>query len=101
MDRIDAAALDLLPLPEIVAVTFFKRDELATDLICCEIEVDGRTWFFHEDAEGWDLLLRHLEQLPGFRTDWHGAVAQPPFESCDTIAYQRPASGPDGRPPGP
>ncbi|HYI39212.1 MAG TPA: hypothetical protein VE053_02715 [Allosphingosinicella sp.] len=89
MDRIDAATLDRLPLARIDSVTFFKRDELTTDLICCEVGVDGWTWFFHEEVEGWDLLLRHLERLPGFRADWYGAVAQPAFERCETVAFER------------
>lgn len=95
MDRIDAATIDLLPLERVDAVTFFKRDELTTDLICCEVEIEGRTWIFHEEAEGWPLLLHHLGQLPGFRSDWYGAVAQPPFESCATVAFDRAAGRSD------
>lgn len=89
MDRVDSATIDRLALQRIDSVTFYKRDELTTDLICCDVEIDGMTWFFHEEAEGWALLLRHLERLPGFRTDWYEAVAQPPFESCVTIAFDR------------
>ena len=92
MDRIDSATLDLLPLERIAAVSFFKRDELTTDLICCEVGIDGWTWTFHEETEGWDLLLRHLERLPGFRADWYGAVVEPPFESCATVAFERRSS---------
>ena len=43
MDRIDSAMIDRLPLERISAVTFYKRDELATDLICCDVEADGLT----------------------------------------------------------
>jgi hypothetical protein len=95
VDRIDAAGLDRLPLARVDAVAFFKRDEICTDLICCEVEIDGRKWFFHEEAEGWDMLVNHLEQLPGFRADWYGAVAQPAFEKCETVAFERQASRPD------
>lgn len=93
MDRIDPATIDLLPLARIDSVTFYKRDELTADLICCEVEADGRTWFFHEEAEGWALLLQHLERLPGFRTDWYEAVAQSPFEGCATVAFDRSGAG--------
>ncbi len=82
-----------LPLDGIEKVTFFKRDEITTDLICCEVVAAGQTWFFHEDLPAWDTLLRHLEQLPGFRADWYAAVAQPPFAACETVAYERVGQG--------
>jgi len=78
-----------IPLTEIQRVTFYKRNELTTDLICCDIEARGETWFFHEEAEGWDDLLRHLEQLPTFKRDWYEAVVHPPFATCDTVAFRR------------
>ena len=89
MDRIDASTLAQLPLGAIDKVTFFKRDELVTDLICWEVESGGTTRFFHEELTGWELLLRHLEGLPGFRSDWYAAVVQPAFEACETVAFQR------------
>ncbi|MCM0000096.1 MAG: hypothetical protein NBV68_11990 [Erythrobacter sp.] len=78
-----------LPLADIQRVTFYKRDELTTDLICCDIEARGRTWFYHEEAEGWDHLLHHLAQLPNFRRDWYEAVVHPPFAACETVAFSR------------
>ena len=94
---ISPATIGELPLAAIERVTFYKRDELCSDLICCDVEIGGRTCFFHEETEGWERLLRHLEKLPGFRSDWFEAVSQPPFECCATIAYERgeadPASG--------
>ena len=86
---INAERLGLLPLAEIDRVTFYKRDELATDLICCDVEIRGQTWFFHEELDGWDLLLQHLQKLPGFRSDWYSAVSQPPFAPCETVAFSR------------
>ena len=88
-DVIDQSILDRLLLAEIDSVTFYKRDELTTDLICCDVGVDGRVWVFHEEADGWDLLLLHLERLPGFRMDWYQSVALPPFAPCETVAYRR------------
>jgi hypothetical protein len=81
--------LDPLPLEQIESVTFHKRDEVTTDLICCEVEVAGTIWFFQEEMEGWALLIKHLEQLPGFRSDWHAAVVQPPFSESRTVAFRR------------
>lgn len=50
-DLITAATLDELPLDRIDKVRFYKRDEIAADLICCDVEIGGRTFFFHEEAK--------------------------------------------------
>jgi hypothetical protein len=76
-------------LTEIERVTFYKRDEVTTDLICCDVEARGKTWVYHEEAEGWDDLLRRLEQLPTFRPDWYQAVVHPPFAACETVAFRK------------
>ena len=89
MKVINAELLLLISLPDIRRVAFYKRDELTTDLICCEVEVGGEVWVFHEEMTGWNLLLRHLERLPGFQTDWYARVAQPPFEANETVAFCR------------
>jgi hypothetical protein len=81
--------LDQLPLSEISAVVLYKRDEITTELICCEVEVQGRVWKFHEEAGGWDSLIAHLSGLPGFRVDWYEAVVSPPFAISETVAYAR------------
>ena len=78
-----------LPLSEIDAVVFYKRDEITTDLICCDVEVAGRVRTFHEEAAGWEGLIAHLADLPGFRTDWYAEVANPPFATSETVAYRR------------
>lgn len=86
---ITSEALAQLRLDDIRTVTFYKHDELTTDLICCEIEGEGGTNFFHEEMEGWDGLLRRLEELPGFDRDWYAQVYLPAFEPCTTVAYRR------------
>ena len=78
-----------LPLAAIDAVTFYKRDELTSDLICCDVTVGERVWTFHEELSGWDELLGHLKGLPGFRADWFERVSRPPFETNTTVAFQR------------
>ena len=88
-DRIPNDIRAQLPLTDIQKVTFYKRDELTTDLICCDVEARGQTWFFHEEAEGWDEFLHYLERLPSFRKDWYEAVVQPPFAASETIAFAR------------
>ena len=93
MSRIDADLVaDLvaqLPLAQVTTVTFFKRDEITSDLICCEVVVADKTWTFHEEADGWGLLIDHLQNLPGFRGDWFEAVSQPPFATSETVAFSR------------
>ncbi|WP_421740028.1 hypothetical protein [Caulobacter sp.] len=83
------AAATNIPLSSITKVIFFKRDEITTDLICCEVEADGHTWFCHEEASEWLALVEHLQALPGFREDWFSAVSQPPFEESLTLAFSR------------
>lgn len=85
----DAFLRDRLPVGQIDSVTFYKRDEVTTDLICCDVEVAGECWSFHEEMEGWDLLTKHLEQLPGFRRDWYAAVVKPPFAEPDGRFHAR------------
>ena len=86
---IDPDTLHQLRLEAIERVTFYKRDEITTDLIYCNIEIAGTTWTFHEELEGWEALLLHLRKLPNFRADWFAAVSQPPLSACETIAFKR------------
>ncbi|WP_439486574.1 hypothetical protein [Blastomonas fulva] len=78
-----------LSLSSIDKVTFYKRDKIVTDLICCEVVAADQFWTFHEEIPGWDALIAHLSGLPGFRGDWFAAVSQPPFAPCETVAFER------------
>jgi len=89
MSAIDANLLAQLPLPDIAKVTFYKRDELTTDLICVDVLVGEQVWTFHEELDGWDALIGHLERLPAFDGGWFSAVSQPPFTANETIAFSR------------
>lgn len=86
---ITQAILAELPLPNIDAVVFYKRDEVTTDLICCDIEIAGRVWTFHEEAVGWKHLVAHLSALPGFKADWYEGVGKPSFAPSETVAFDR------------
>jgi hypothetical protein len=86
---ITPAIIAQLSLADIDAVVFYKRDEITTDLICCDVEVAGRVSSFHEEAEGWNDLIAHLSALPGFRADWYEAVASPAFAASETVAFDR------------
>jgi hypothetical protein len=89
MTEINAEVLERLPLADIDRVTFYKRDEITTDLICCDVAMAGTVRTFHEELRGWDLLLQHLYKLPGFRTDWYASVSQPPFEPREMVEFSR------------
>lgn len=86
---ISPAVLAHLPLPDVRAVVFYKRDEITTDLICCDVEVAGHVWTFHEEAAGWSDLIAHLSALPGFRDALYEAVVSPPFATAEMIAFNR------------
>jgi hypothetical protein len=87
--EINAEILSKLPLRDIRQVIFYKRDEITTDLICCNVAVGDQVWTFHEELVGWDLLIDHLKALPDFREDWFAAVSQPPFAASETVAFTR------------
>ena len=89
METIDSVMLDQIRLSDVEEVTFYKRDEFTTDLICCDVRIGGKVWFFHEEAEGWDMLIRHLGNLPGWRWDWFSKVSPPPFAESRTVAFSR------------
>ncbi|MEL7682821.1 hypothetical protein AAG594_00640 [Citromicrobium bathyomarinum] len=76
------------PLDTIESITFFKRDELTTDLICCEINANGQTHLYHEEWEGWEDLIADLEGIDGFRRDWFSKVSQPPFSASRFLAFE-------------
>ena len=89
MTAIDATLLEQLPLTDSAKVTFYKRDEITSDLICCDVVAGGSAWAFNEEQVGWDLLLQHLYKLPDFQTGWYAAVSQPPFATSETVAFSR------------
>jgi hypothetical protein len=80
---------DYPPVSIIEQVTFYRRDLLTIDLLCCEVQAGGRSWTFDEEAPGWTAFIQSLDQLPGFRSDWRAHIIQPPFQECRFTAYSR------------
>ena len=80
-------------LNQVCRVVVYKRDEMTTDLICCDVEIDTgdvpKTWTSNEEASDWDDWMTSLTQLPGFDHDWFAKVSQPVFASSETIVFQR------------
>lgn len=89
MTAIDDNLLAQIPLTDIAKVTFYKRDEITSDLICCNVAAAGSAWAFNEEQEGWDMLLQHLYKLPNFQTDWYASVSHPPFATSEIVAFSR------------
>ncbi len=89
MEKIDAETIRNLKHNDVEKVLFYKIDEITTDLICCDVEVTDGTWRFHEELEGWELLLEHLEQLPNYKRDWFKFVAFPAFKRNEFVAWTR------------
>jgi hypothetical protein len=83
-------------MKQIRKVTFYKRDEFTTDLICCDVEGDtssgAHVWSNHEEAETWNEWIEAFARLPGFAEDWFARVSQPAFAPSVTVAYERPIS---------
>jgi hypothetical protein len=52
MASIDADLLGKLPLTDVTKVTFYKRDELTTDLIRCDVLLGDEVWSFDEELVG-------------------------------------------------
>lgn len=72
---------------EIERVAFFKRDELTTDLICCEV-IGGRgSIVANEEMSGWAELINRLSCLTGFDDAWFAKVSQPAFRACFYVAF--------------
>jgi adenylosuccinate synthase len=77
-----------IALESVERVTFYKRDELTTDLICCELMSCVQIWTLHEELPGWDAAIAELSTLPGFRHDWHAHVSAPPFDANPFVAFE-------------
>ncbi|MEB3415500.1 hypothetical protein VCJ71_05425 [Alteriqipengyuania sp. WL0013] len=79
----------LLKDGRILKVQFFKRDELTSDLVCCDIETEAGLFFCHEEAPEWSEVLALVATLEGFDPDWREKVIQRAFEENRTTAFER------------
>jgi hypothetical protein len=77
-----------MALGSVERVTFYKRDELTTDLICCELMSCGQLWTLHDELPGWDAAIAELGKLPGFRYDWYAHVSAPAFDAHPFVAFE-------------
>ncbi len=80
-----------LSLAEIANVTFYRRDDPEAELVCCEVEIRGRRYFFHERSQIWSQLIRRLETLPGFRRDWRALMKKARGAGRRMVAFERSA----------
>ena len=79
-------------LNQVRKIVFYKRDEITTDVICCEISVSfggqEEVLFFHEEMPHWQEMIEKVSNLPDFDMKWFEKVAHPPFQTQQTVAYQ-------------
>ena len=75
-------------LADVSRVEFYKRDELVSDLICCEVTAGGVVHFSHEEDSGWGTLVEALQALPNFDRSWFSKVNKPAFAECRTCAFE-------------
>ncbi|MCX7282587.1 MAG: hypothetical protein NTX28_00835 [Novosphingobium sp.] len=83
----------VLPLDKsaVQHVAFYKRDELTTDLLCCDIGmISGQTLWIHEEMSEWHEVIAELELLQDFKQDWRLHVIHPAFAECRLTAYEKP-----------
>jgi len=93
--RPHAAPIAIEP-SRIVRIALFKRDEMTTDLICCEITAkadvgNDYSIVVHEDMDGFETMMATLAALDGFDRGWFEKVARPAFATNFTVVFQRDA----------
>ncbi len=81
--------LTIPDLNSIDRIKFFKRDEITTDLIFCEITSGTDCYFFHEEMDGWNKVISDFECLSAFDKGWFGHVSLPPFREAKFVAYAK------------
>jgi hypothetical protein len=84
---------DVVRFDEVRAIIAWKRDELTSDLVCCDINTDSRDGeqvrTVHEELAGFEALMTRFAVLPGFdRHSWE-AVIGPAFAADRRIIYTR------------
>ena len=77
-------------LAKVIRVEFYKRDQLTTDLIHCNIITPDGVISAHEDQPYWEELIRKLEFLGGFDVEWYPQISGPALAVSDYVAFQRP-----------
>lgn len=89
----DGNSTDAFALDDVVAIVVYKRDLVAFDLICCDVETrqagDGLIRTLHEDMPGFAEAMERFETLPEFARDWRDTVVLPPFARNATTVFRR------------
>jgi len=86
----DRTGEETISVNSVTEVAVYKRDEIVTDLICCDIfTADGTVRTVHEEMPGFNDLIAAFKDLPGFDADWWGKVIKPAFVENWTVVYKR------------
>lgn len=87
------AAKDVVRFDEVRAIVAYKRDELTSDLVCCDIVTvtcEGeQVRTVHEEVAGFDALIERFALLPGFDRDVWEAVIGSAFKADRRIIFTR------------
>lgn len=72
---------------DIEQVVAFKLDRLTYDLICLRLFWLEGDLLITEDEPGWYPFTERLNAALPVAKNWEATVAQPPFETSETLVY--------------
>jgi hypothetical protein len=68
----------------------YKLDRITYDIICLRLYWPGSDLLISEDELGWYQFSNRLNTaLPAIKKGWEEQVALPPFETTETLVYQK------------
>jgi len=81
--------METVKWPDIERVVAFKLDRLTHDLICLRLYWEGGNLLICEDEPGWYQFASRLSTALSASRKWEERVTLPPFQTNETIVYQR------------
>ena len=74
---------------DILRIVAFKLDRLTYDIICLRLYWDGGDLCISEDEPGWYQFINRLSSALPLVQGWEERVTLPPFETNETLVYQK------------
>ncbi len=76
---------------QIVSITAYKLDLLTYDMLCFDVEIEGRPPHIRltEEWPGFKELSDELESRFSFAEGWWDSVVKPAFKTNETRLYHR------------
>ena len=80
----------LLRWEQVNRIAVYKKDEIATDLICVEFGMpENITITIHEEMEGYDFVVHKMHiQFEGLEKDWYSKIVKPAFKRNYRVIYE-------------